>query len=35
VSAGTVRNYASSAMTKRGARSRGQAARIARDHGWI
>ncbi|GAB2759864.1 response regulator transcription factor [Amycolatopsis magusensis] len=35
LSAGTVRNYTSSAMTKLGARSRGQAARIARDHGWI
>ncbi|WP_308436361.1 response regulator transcription factor [Lentzea cavernae] len=35
VSAGTVRNYTSSAMTKLGARSRRQAASIARDHGWI
>lgn len=35
LSAGTVRNYTSSAMAKLGARSRGQAARIARDHGWI
>lgn len=35
LSAGTVRNYVSSAMTKLGARSRAQAARIARDNGWI
>lgn len=35
LSSGTVRNYISSAMTKLDARSRGHAARIARDHGWI
>ena len=35
LSAGTVRNYVSSAMAKLGARSRGQAARMARDRGWI
>nr|CEL15152.1 LuxR family two component system response regulator [Kibdelosporangium sp. MJ126-NF4]CTQ93252.1 LuxR family two component system response regulator [Kibdelosporangium sp. MJ126-NF4] len=35
LSAGTVRNYVSSAMTKLGARSRAQAARTARDNGWI
>lgn len=35
LSAGTVRNYVSSAMAKLDARSRGQAARIARDRGWI
>ncbi|RZQ64156.1 response regulator transcription factor [Amycolatopsis suaedae] len=35
LSAGTVRNYVSSAMTKLDARSRGEAARLARDHGWI
>jgi two-component system, NarL family, response regulator DesR len=35
LSAGTVRNYVSSAMAKLDARSRAQAARIARDHGWI
>lgn len=35
LSSGTVRNYTSSAMAKLGARSRGQAARIARDQGWI
>ncbi|ONI73309.1 DNA-binding response regulator [Actinosynnema sp. ALI-1.44] len=35
LSAGTVRNYVSSAMTKLGARSRAQAARMARDNGWI
>jgi two-component system, NarL family, response regulator DesR len=35
LSAGTVRNYVSSAMTKLGARSRAQAAATARDNGWI
>ena len=35
LSPGTVRNYLSSAMTKLGARSRAEAARIARDYGWI
>ena len=35
LSAGTVRNYVSSAMTKLGARTRAQAARTARDNGWI
>ncbi|CAM3649408.1 DNA-binding response regulator [Kibdelosporangium persicum] len=35
LSAGTVRNYVSSAMTKLGAKTRAQAARMARDNGWI
>jgi two-component system response regulator DesR len=35
LSAGTVRNYISSAMTKLSARSRSEAARLARDQGWI
>lgn len=35
LSAGTVRNYVSSAMAKLGARTRAQAARMARDNGWI
>lgn len=35
LSAGTVRNYISSAMAKLTARSRTEAARIARDEGWI
>lgn len=35
LSAGTVRNYISTAMTKLDATTRGQAARIARDHGWL
>jgi two-component system, NarL family, response regulator DesR len=35
LSAGTVRNYVSSAMAKLGARTRAQAARTARDNGWI
>jgi len=35
LSPGTVRNYLSSAMTKLGAHSRSEAARIARDYGWI
>jgi two-component system response regulator DesR len=35
LSAGTVRNYVSSAMAKLDARSRTQAARMARDQGWI
>ncbi|MFC0115073.1 response regulator transcription factor [Kibdelosporangium aridum] len=35
LSSGTVRNYVSSAMAKLGARTRAQAARMARDNGWI
>lgn len=35
LSSGTVRNYISSAMAKLTARSRSEAARIARDQGWI
>lgn len=35
LSAGTVRNYISSAMAKLSARSRTEAARMARDQGWI
>ncbi|MEV4317633.1 response regulator transcription factor [Actinocrispum sp. NPDC049592] len=35
LSAGTVRNYISAAMTKLNARNRNHAAAIARDHGWI
>lgn len=35
LSAGTVRNYISSAMAKLSARSRTEAARTARDQGWI
>jgi two-component system response regulator DesR len=35
LSAGTVRNYVSSAMAKLSARSRSEAARMARDQGWI
>jgi two-component system, NarL family, response regulator DesR len=35
LSSGTVRNYISSAMAKLTARSRTEAARIARDQGWI
>jgi two-component system, NarL family, response regulator DesR len=35
LSAGTVRNYVSSAMAKLSARSRTEAARTARDQGWI
>jgi two-component system, NarL family, response regulator DesR len=35
LSAGTVRNYISSAMAKLGARNRTEAARTARDQGWI
>jgi two-component system response regulator DesR len=35
LSAGTVRNYTSSAMAKLSARSRTEAARMARDQGWI
>ena len=35
LSAGTVRNYVSSAMAKLSARSRTEAARMARDQGWI
>lgn len=32
---GTVRNYLSSAMTKVGARNRGEAAHLARERGWL
>ena len=32
---GTVRNYLSTAMTKLGARNRGEAARMARERGWL
>jgi two-component system response regulator DesR len=35
LSAGTVRNYISSAMAKLSARSRTEAARMARDQGWM
>jgi two-component system response regulator DesR len=35
LSPGTVRNYISSAMAKLSARSRAEAARTARDEGWI
>src|SRR5262245_40581989 len=35
LSPGTVRNYISSAMAKLSARSRTEAARTARDEGWI
>jgi two-component system response regulator DesR len=35
LSSGTVRNYISSAMAKLSARSRSEAARTARDQGWI
>jgi two-component system response regulator DesR len=35
LSTGTVRNYVSSAMAKLSARSRSEAARMARDRGWI
>jgi two-component system response regulator DesR len=35
LSPGTVRNYLSSAMQKLGAGSRSEAARLARDHGWL
>lgn len=35
LSDGTVRNYLSEAMAKLGARTRAEAARIARDKGWI
>ncbi|MCE7005714.1 response regulator transcription factor [Kibdelosporangium philippinense] len=35
LSAGTVRNYVSSAMTKLGAKTRAQAAKMVRDNGWI
>ncbi|GEL26366.1 DNA-binding response regulator [Pseudonocardia sulfidoxydans NBRC 16205] len=35
LSPGTVRNYLSSAMQKLGAGSRSEAARVARDHGWL
>ena len=35
LSPGTVRNYLSSAMQKLGAGSRSEAARLAREHGWL
>jgi len=35
LSAGTVRNYASTAIAKTGAGTRVEAARIARDRGWL
>jgi two-component system response regulator DesR len=35
LSGGTVRNYLSSAIGKTGARNRTEAARIARDNGWL
>jgi two-component system response regulator DesR len=35
LSEGTVRNYLSEAITKLGASNRGEAARIARDKGWL
>jgi two-component system, NarL family, response regulator DesR len=35
LSAGTVRNYLSSAMQKLGARSRGEAIQAAEDQGWL
>jgi two-component system response regulator DesR len=35
LSEGTVRNHLSSAIQKVGARNRGEAARIARDKGWL
>jgi two-component system, NarL family, response regulator DesR len=35
LSEGTVRNYLSSAIGKTGARTRAEAARVARDHGWL
>jgi two-component system response regulator DesR len=35
LSAGTVRNYLSSAMQKLGAGSRTEAVQRARDHGWL
>lgn len=35
LSAGTVRNYLSGAIGKAGARNRAEAARIARDNGWL
>ena len=35
LSEGTVRNYLSEAMTKLGASTRLEAARIARDNGWL
>ncbi|MBP2473257.1 two-component system response regulator DesR [Crossiella equi] len=35
LSPGTVRNYVSSAMTKLGARTRAEAARMARENGWL
>ena len=35
LSAGTVRNYLSSAMQKLGAHSRAEAVRVAEDKGWL
>ena len=35
LSAGTVRNYLSAAVTKLGAANRHEAVRLARTHGWI
>jgi two-component system response regulator DesR len=35
LSAGTVRNYRSSAMQKLGAHSRAEAVRVAEDKGWL
>ena len=35
LSEGTVRNHLSSAIQKVGARNRAEAARIARDKGWL
>jgi two-component system response regulator DesR len=35
LSAGTVRNYLSSAIGKTGAETRAQAARIAQQRGWL
>jgi two-component system, NarL family, response regulator DesR len=35
LSEGTVRNYLSAAIGKTGARTRAEAAKTARDHGWL
>jgi two-component system response regulator DesR len=35
LSEGTVRNYLSAAIGKTGARTRAEAARVARDNGWL
>ena len=35
LSEGTVRNHLSSAIGKTGARTRAEAVRLARDHGWL